>query len=40
MAGRRSEFTTAAGSGAHVVTDILTLWNNGEMSMVHDSIEQ
>lgn len=36
QAGWRSQFATAAGSGSHVATDILTLWNNGETSMVHD----
>ncbi len=39
QAGWRSQFAMAAGSGAHVATDILTLWNNGETSMVHDSIK-
>ncbi len=37
LAGWRSQFATAAGSGAHVATDILTLWNNGQTAMVHDS---
>lgn len=37
LAGWRSQFATAAGSGAHVATEILTLWNNGQTSMVHDS---
>jgi len=37
LAGWRSQFATAAGSGAHVATDILTLWNGGETAMVHDS---
>lgn len=40
LAGWRSQFASAAGSGAHVATDILTLWNDGETSMVHDSIAQ
>ena len=40
LAGWRSQFATAAGSGAHVATDILTLWNDGNTSMVHDSTEQ
>jgi hypothetical protein len=39
LAGWRSQFAMAAGSGAHVATDILTLWNHGETSMVHDSIK-
>lgn len=37
LAGWRSQFATAAGSGAHVATEILTLWNGGQTSMVHDS---
>jgi len=37
LAGWRSQFATAAGSGAHVATDILTLWNGGLPAMVHDS---
>ena len=36
--GCRSQFAIAAGSGASVATDILTLWNNGEHSQVHDKI--
>lgn len=38
LAGWRSQFATAAGSGAHVATDILTLWNGGNTAMVHDSV--
>ena len=38
LAGWRSQFATAAGSGAHVATEILTLWNGGETAMVHDSV--
>lgn len=37
LAGWRSQYATAAGSGAHVATDILTLWNDGQTSMVHDA---
>ena len=37
LAGWRSQYATAAGSGAHVATDILTLWNGGQTAMVHDS---
>ena len=37
LAGWRSQYATAAGSGAHVATEILTLWNDGQTSMVHDS---
>lgn len=40
LAGWRSQFAAAAGSGSHVATDILTLWNNGITSMVHDSMDQ
>lgn len=36
LAGWRSQFSIAAGSGAQVATDILTKWNNGIPSMVHD----
>ena len=38
LAGWRSQFAMAAGSGAHVATDILTLWNDGKTAMVHDSV--
>ena len=38
LSGCRSQFAIAAGSGAIVATDILTLWNNGEHSQVHDKI--
>ena len=38
LSGCRSPFAIAAGSGASVATDILTLWNNGEHSQVHDKI--
>jgi len=36
LAGWRSQFAIACGSGAQVATDILTLWNNGEHTKVHD----
>lgn len=36
IAGHRSQFAIAAGSGASVATDILTLWNNGNHTKVHD----
>lgn len=36
LAGHRSQLSIAAGSGAAVATDILTLWNDGNHSMVHD----
>lgn len=38
LAGWRSQFAIAAGSGAQVATDILTLWNDGNHTMVHDTI--
>ncbi|RNC87919.1 MAG: NAD(P)/FAD-dependent oxidoreductase [Winogradskyella sp.] len=38
LAGWRSQFAIASGSGAHVATDILTLWNNGKHAKVHDKI--
>lgn len=38
LSGYRSQFAIAAGSGATVATDILTLWNNGEHSQVHDKV--
>ena len=38
LSGCRSQFAIAAGSGASVATDILTLWNKGEHSQVHDKI--
>jgi len=38
IAGVRSQFAIAAGSGATVATDILTLWNDGTPTKVHDKI--
>lgn len=38
LAGWRSQFAMACGSGAHVATDILTLWNDGEHTKIHDKI--
>lgn len=38
IAGWRSQFSIAAGSGASVATDILTLWNNNTPTKVHDKI--
>jgi hypothetical protein len=38
LAGWRSQFAIASGSGAQVATDILTLWNDGKHSKVHDKI--
>lgn len=40
LAGWRSQLTIAAGSGAAVATDILTLWNNGISSQSHDSVKK
>lgn len=38
LAGWRSQFAVAAGSGAHVATDILTDWNDGNPAVIHDAI--
>jgi thioredoxin reductase len=38
LAGWRSQLAIAAGSGAAVATDILTLWSNGIQTHSHDSI--
>lgn len=38
LAGWRSQFAIASGSGAQVATDILTLWNDGKDAHVHDKI--
>jgi thioredoxin reductase len=40
LAGWRSQLSIAAGSGAAVATDILTLWNSGIDSQSHDSIKK
>ncbi len=40
LAGHRSQLAIAAGSGAAVATDILTLWNDGNHVMVHDAVEK
>ncbi len=40
LAGWRSQLTIAAGSGASVATDILTLWNNSVHVQVHDSVRK
>jgi len=40
LAGWRSQLTIAAGSGAAVATDILTLWNDGVHVQSHDSIKK
>ena len=38
LAGWRSQFAIAAGSGASVATDILTIWNDGNHTKVHDKV--
>lgn len=38
LAGLRSQFPIASGSGASVAGDILTLWNEGNHVQVHDAI--
>lgn len=38
LAGWRSQFAMACGSGSHVATDILTLWNDGKHTKIHDKI--
>lgn len=40
LAGLRSQVAIAAGSGAAVATDILTLWNDGIQTQSHDSIRK
>lgn len=37
LAGHRSQFAIAAGSGTSVATDIMSIWNNGKLVKVHDS---
>ncbi|MGB5383941.1 MAG: NAD(P)/FAD-dependent oxidoreductase [Lutimonas sp.] len=39
LAGHRSQFAIACGSGAAVATDILTEWNGGKHTMIHDAID-
>lgn len=36
LAGWISQFSIAAGSGAHVATDILAIWNDGNPTVAHD----
>jgi hypothetical protein len=36
LAGHRSQYLIASGSGTEVATDILTEWNEGNHAMVHD----
>ncbi len=40
LAGHRSQLAIAAGSGAAVATDILTFWNNGIETQIHDSLRK
>ncbi len=40
LAGWRSQYAIAAGSGASVATDILTLWNGNIPTKVHDKINK
>jgi thioredoxin reductase len=40
LAGWRSQLAIAAGSGAAVATDLLTLWNDGTQTHSHDSIRK
>ncbi len=39
LAGHRSQLSIAAGSGAAVATDILTEWNDGNQSQIHDKVQ-
>ena len=38
LAGWRSQFAMASGSGAQVATEILTLWNDGKHTKIHDKV--
>lgn len=38
IAGWRSQYAIAAGSGASVATDVLTLWNDNISTKVHDKV--
>jgi thioredoxin reductase len=40
LAGCRSQLTIAAGSGAIVATDLLSIWNEGLPTQIHDSIKK
>ncbi len=39
LAGHISQYAIAAGSGAQVATDILKIWNQGTIMMIHDAVE-
>jgi pyruvate/2-oxoglutarate dehydrogenase complex dihydrolipoamide dehydrogenase (E3) component len=38
LAGWLSQYAIACGSGAQVATDILTVWNNGKDTKIHDKV--
>ena len=38
LAGWRRQFAIAFGSGAQVATGILTVWNAGKHTKVHDKV--
>ncbi len=38
LAGQRSQLAIAAGSGASVGTDVLSIWNAGKATQSHDSV--
>jgi len=40
LAGHRSQLAIAAGSGAAIGTDILSLWNDGKQTQYHDSVRK
>jgi membrane-bound inhibitor of C-type lysozyme len=40
LAGQRSQLAIAAGSGASVAGDVLTLWNEGNHAQVHDAVNK
>ena len=40
LAGWRSQYAIAAGSGASVATDILTVWNQNIPTKIHDKIKK
>ena len=39
LAGHISQYAIAAGSGAQVATEILSHWNNGKITMIHDAVK-
>jgi len=40
LAGHISQYAIAAGSGAQVATDILKVWNQGNITLIHDAVKQ